>query len=262
MIVYQDNTDLNNLKIIDNNNIRSLCFGNNIKQSSIDKLNPHNLVIPYTRSMMSSLIFIPEPEKVLIIGLGGGGMVTFLSHHFKNCHIHAIESSPKIIKIAEKYFLLPDSPLINILSVRGEKFLKTASESKYSNYQIIYVDAFNSDGMASLMKSYSFYEDCFSRLIDNGIMVANIWSKNKGPHKKAYTAIKDNFPYIIKLPVKDRGNIVILAFKQDIIFKKLIGFKNRMAKMENKYNLDFEEYISFIIKYNFPFLQRFKLRMG
>ena len=47
-------------------------FGNRVVQSSCLREDPDQLVLSYTRHMMLCLLLVPEPQKVLHIGLGGG----------------------------------------------------------------------------------------------------------------------------------------------------------------------------------------------
>jgi len=41
--------------------------------------------------MFSSYLFLPRPEHVLIVGLGGGSMVRFLEHHEPDLKIDVVE---------------------------------------------------------------------------------------------------------------------------------------------------------------------------
>jgi hypothetical protein len=64
--------------LIEESEYRSMCFaldGSTQSEMRID--DPYALVNEYTRKMMGFLAFQPRPERVLIIGLGGGSLDRF-----------------------------------------------------------------------------------------------------------------------------------------------------------------------------------------
>jgi spermidine synthase len=61
-------------QIIETSAERQLQFKDSVLQSRMRLDDPFALVAPYTRQMMSFLLFNPDPVHVLMIGLGGGSM--------------------------------------------------------------------------------------------------------------------------------------------------------------------------------------------
>jgi spermidine synthase len=53
--------------------------GQEAVQSRISLTAPHTLVSQYARGMFASYLYQPHPRRVLIVGLGGGAMVRFLT---------------------------------------------------------------------------------------------------------------------------------------------------------------------------------------
>lgn len=66
--------------------------------------------------------------KSLIIGLGGGGLCTFLHHFFKNLQILAVEIDPEMLKVAENYFGLKQDFRFQIKIDDGIKFLLESAQ--------------------------------------------------------------------------------------------------------------------------------------
>jgi len=56
------------VEIFDRENFRYLYFNTKFLQSKMALDAPHLLVLPYTRYMMLSLMFIPDPKRILLIG--------------------------------------------------------------------------------------------------------------------------------------------------------------------------------------------------
>jgi len=65
---------------------------------------PYELLEAYARYMFLSYLFQAQPERVLIVGLGGAAMVHFLKHYDPEVHVDVVEIDPAVVKIAAEYF--------------------------------------------------------------------------------------------------------------------------------------------------------------
>ena len=54
---------------------------------------------------MASVLFVPEPKTILVIGLGGGTLPMAFHRLFNQTTIHAVEIDTAVVKVAKKYFL-------------------------------------------------------------------------------------------------------------------------------------------------------------
>jgi len=61
--------------------VRTLVFvrdnGEEFVESMVNLRRPHELLLPYSRFMLASYLLQSGQQRVLIAGLGGGGMVHF-----------------------------------------------------------------------------------------------------------------------------------------------------------------------------------------
>ena len=207
-IIYRDHWDSHLVEIIDDGDLRSLYFAGNVLQSSLYLSNPYRLQLSYTRFMMAALMFCNTPERILMIGLGAGSMVHHIHHHFPQCHIDAVDNSPRIIDIAQSYFCLPNRPPVNIHCRDGFEFLGQESRAPYD---IIFVDAFDKDGMSPTVYSHDFLHLCNASLAPSGLASLNIWSGDSDMMNSIKNGLSGHFSSVIELPVPARGNIVCLA---------------------------------------------------
>ena len=67
-------------------------------QSRVNLAQPQTLMSPYAHGMFASYLYQPQPRRVLIVGLGGGAMVRFLTHHEPQVQIDAVESIPLLLR--------------------------------------------------------------------------------------------------------------------------------------------------------------------
>ena len=80
-ILHEEQSGYSRIRVRGNEKMRHLLFvadnGREGLQSSIDLTDPGELQVRYTRALFASYLFRHPQEKVLIVGLGGGGMVRF-----------------------------------------------------------------------------------------------------------------------------------------------------------------------------------------
>ncbi len=235
------------VEVVDDGIHRSLYFSGSILQSRLSTSHKHILSLHYPRYMVSALLCQPNPKNILIIGLGAGSLIHYLSYHYPHCKIDTVEYSRDIINIAKKYFHIKENKNISLYCRDGLDFLKT---SRGKNYDIIFIDAFDEKGMAKTIYSQQFFSLCSSFLVANGIISANLWSGNKERFLKVKKAIYKNSKARIYIPVKDRENIVVLAFNKSVPWSKLYRPIQELSMLSNILGVDFSEIMAVSKKHN------------
>ena len=81
----------------------SLHFGFPTIQSRMLKADPARLVLDYTRTMMGFLLFQPKPERIAMIGLGGGSLAKYCRLKLPDSDFTAIEISPAVIALRNEF---------------------------------------------------------------------------------------------------------------------------------------------------------------
>ena len=74
--------------------ILTLHFQSEYVQSQMLLDDPDGLAFRYLRSMMAFELFKPAPEKIAIIGLGGGSMAKWCYRHHPNAQVTVVEINP------------------------------------------------------------------------------------------------------------------------------------------------------------------------
>ena len=107
-------------------------------QSTIDLQNPGELQVAYTKTLFASLLFKEPQKRMLVIGLGGGGMIRFVDENFSETTIEAVEIDPAVVRIAAEYFETKPKPGVVIHTEDAFNFLARPQEP----FDAIYLDAF------------------------------------------------------------------------------------------------------------------------
>lgn len=193
------------IEIVREQTLLSLYFGTSSRQSCMDPEDPARLVLSYTRAMLASLLFDPSPRSVLLIGLGGGSLLRFLVHHFPECRLTAIEKRPLVASLAQEHFGLPQGPALILAD--GAQYVRETPE----RFDLVLVDAYDGQGLAPALFKPQFFADCRRILNEAGWFSINLW----GGVAQPLGYIEEYFSQVWRLPVRDRGNLIVLASPKD-----------------------------------------------
>lgn len=212
IVIHQSRDEHGPVEIVEDGYSRSLHFGSEPKQSSMDLHDPQRLALTYTRAMMSALLFNDSPQRVLLIGLGGGSLAKFLLHYFPACRIDAVEYREHVYKLACGYFKLPESPRLSIHFADGADFVRQTADGQ-PDYDLILIDAFDSSGIARSTSSQDFFDACRRSTAAAGVLVANLWTSDRVHLDDQINAIATSFEQrVLRLPVEGKANVIALAF--------------------------------------------------
>lgn len=216
-IIFETTSEYSHIRVRETENIRSLLFvddrGVEQLQSSIDLSAPEVMLVDYTRTMFASLLLNPSPERILIVGLGGGGMVRFAENALPDTQIEAVEIDPAVVRVAEEYFETKNGPGTTIHTVDAFEFLRAEN----GPYDTIYMDAFLKPGagpeideLTDRLKTVEFLEDVKSRLSADGLVAFNLvaWFPTT---RGNIASIREVFPSVYRFTVPGTGNLVVIA---------------------------------------------------
>jgi spermidine synthase len=148
----------------------SLYLGGDTLQTRTRSEEPTRLLLEYTRRMMGFLLFQPEPQRIAMIGLGGGALARYCRQTLPEADFTAIEISPDVIALRGIFALPADGPRFRILCENGAKFVRRRGEP----LDVLLVDGFDDCGQPPELCSPAFYDACAARLGDNGVLVVNL----------------------------------------------------------------------------------------
>jgi spermidine synthase len=161
------------IEVVDDSDTRALYFGTSARQSAMSREEPHRLVLSYTRSMLSGLLFTREPRSALVLGLGGGSLPRFLMHVFPTCRIDVVERRAQVVQVAHDYFHLARSPRLRIHVCDAGVFLR---EDSGRTYDLVLVDLHDRNGTAPVVTEPGFLASCARRLAARGVFAINVWT--------------------------------------------------------------------------------------
>lgn len=254
-ILHREEWNGDLVEVIENGGSRSLFFASCFLQSRIALDSPAHLQLSYTQYMLLGLPALQAIGNILIIGIGAGALVHFCHHHFPESDIEAVDNSPHVIDLARGYFRLPENDRVHIHCSDGLAYLERQAGRK--RFDLILVDAFDHRGMAETIYTRPFFEHCMHAVTPEGMISCNLWSGEK----KRLDAIRDGisacFSGQIFLSVPNRGNVVILGFRQPVPWHRFTLSKKKWQDLEDRFDLEFRKMLKVIRRDNRNLLQRY-----
>jgi len=158
----------------------TICLQFNVRsqqrnQSCIDRRRPRSMVFAYTRMSMTSLLFTEHPQRILVIGLGGGTLPTAFNALFPQAAIDAVEIDPAVVAVAEQYFDFKPSPNLRVHTGDARVWTKRAG-IKGQQYDIIILDAFNGEYIPEHLMTREYLAETRALLAPGGTLLANTFA--------------------------------------------------------------------------------------
>lgn len=188
---------------------RFLHFDFDAAQSVMHLGDPDRLCLAYTRKMMAFLLFKRAPERVLLLGLGGGSLAKFCYRRLPGTAVTAVEANPDVIALREQFRIPADNDRFRVIRADGAAYVAERADCK----DVILADACDRIGIAPQLDDIEFYQNARNCLSSGGIFVANVCGND---HSRAAHLVKIRNAFdgkCITLRVRPDGNVVVFAFK-------------------------------------------------
>ena len=207
-LIEQKETPYNQIYVFHEGKYATMKFGlyeRRFTESVSNPLNPRELPLSYTRAMTLGVACSATANRALMIGLGGGTTVRYLSQFMPDTDFTEVEIDPGVIAMAEKYFDVSEGPHVHIIERDGRLFLNHAGNP----YDLIFVDAYRGWFVPFHLTTKEFYALAKSRLAPGGCLVQNI-----DPSTLLFDAIMATMTRVFANveTVKANGNIVVIAY--------------------------------------------------
>ena len=257
-LIYQSHSEDGVIEVVDSGDSRSLHFGTYPRQSSMRLSDPLYLDLSYTQAMMASLLLNPNPQRALVIGLGGGSVVKFLLHHFPQCQVDVVEYRSDVIDIAHRFFDVPcNDARLNLLHSDGYQYVTHCFYETDNTYDLLLVDAYDHNGMAISVGVQPFFDACAGVLNQRGVMSINLWGSDRTGFSMAMQRINQSFSNrTMILPVENKGNVIALATQFDVNHTHLKQLRNDVDEWEMRYRINLPRALQNMIRQNRSFISR------
>jgi len=204
------------------------------EQSVMQTDDPDGLALAYTRATMAALALVERPRRVLMIGLGGGTMASFLHKRFPDMQIDCVEIDPAVVEAAKRFFGFKPDERLRVHVADGRRFVETAKE----RYDLIILDAYGADSIPLHLATVEFMRAVRARLTPGGAVAANVIEEELNPRYRAMLrALQESFDGIYEMTA--RANRILIALPRRARLQPT-AIARRLAKLQKERKFGFD----------------------
>jgi spermidine synthase len=144
-------------------------------ESVSNLLDPDDLPLRYAQVMTIATIYPETARKILMLGLGGGSISTYLGRFMPEAAITTVEIDPGVITAAKTYFGLRETERMRYRAGDGRVFLSRNDEL----YDLILLDAYRGGYVPFHLLTREFYTLVKQRLTPGGAAAFNVHDGSK-----------------------------------------------------------------------------------
>ncbi len=233
-LVYSRDTVYHRITVWDDGPLRYLKLDNFI-HTGLDRDQPRRSVYVYADYLHLPRLFVPDPRRVFLIGLGGGTIPIRWVADYPSVTMDVAEIDPEVVTAAERYFGLERGTRLRVSAEDGRQHLRRTATA----YDVILIDACLIDAIPFHLATRDFFALTRARLAPGGMVAMNVIGALSGPGSKLFPAIhktmREVFRTVYVFPVyldKDPEpthprNIIVLATDEPALSREEIARRAR-----------------------------------
>lgn len=216
--IYENYSAYHHILVRDEGDRRVLYFDSS-PQSTMNKQDAYTGGFEYTDFFHAPLLLDPSITSVLFVGLGGGtGPKSFLKN-YPALRIDVSEIDPAVVKVAKKYFEVPEDPRLRIVTIDGRTFIQRTKQT----YGAIVMDAYASGPNGAYLPYHlatqEFFAAAYERIANGGCLVYNVMGvyggANDGLVRGMLRTLESVFQTVYVFQAESSWNTVYVAQKID-----------------------------------------------
>jgi spermidine synthase len=218
---------------------RRLHFTQDATQSAMSLRDPDSLIAPYTRKMMAFLLLNPNPRHIVMLGLGGGSLAKFCYRHLPRSKITVVEINADVIAMRDEFLIPRDDERFRVVHDDGPRFVERMNDP----VDVLLVDAFDEDGVATSVAGSRFQRAVADRLTERGVLVMNLWGR-----PERYVSILEQTasvfgPHAVLVSVTGEQNLLLFASRGSPPKSVTEELETVAGALQQLLQLDFPRYL-------------------
>jgi spermidine synthase len=198
--------------------------------------------------LMGVLLFIPSPERILILGVGGGSIIHFLRHYLPSAKITGIEYNAELLTIAQNQMGLPtpDETLEYVID-DARDFINQCQDQ----FDLIVVDIFDGGISPDWVTQQPSAENLKTCLSQQGAVAYNLLLTTEDEFTHFYQSLRETFQQqTLCMDTEEYENILVYATNFEAQPKSIEEFISLAQVNTEKYDIPFSQILSRIFDIN------------
>jgi spermidine synthase len=217
-------------------------------QSVVNLEAPQTLELVNLEYLMSVLLFIAAPRRILMLGTAAGSLLHFLHHHYPQSTITALDIDAELMKQLHDRDILPAAnDRLTYVYEDAARFIERSDD----RYDLVLVDVFNGAQSPPWLLKKSVIQQLFDMTSSGGALAYNLLIDSDHDFGLFYRDLKQRFDgKALCLPVTDLENKVVYAIREPAAPSDMPSNMERAVALSTRLGIDLMPILSVIYNTN------------
>ena len=166
----------------------------------------------YLRHAPGALLVTPEIDRMLVLGMGGGAVGSYLRGQIRDLEVDYAEIDAAVPEIARDYLFFEADERTRVHVADGRLFLVRNDE----RWDFIYCDTYIGLSVPFHLTTVEFFDLVRERLAPGGVFGVNLASGLSDPFVQAFLrTAQSRFPTVYVFQVGGSSNLLVLASRSE-----------------------------------------------
>jgi len=247
-LIFKIKTRHASLSITRGTNTLELRSDTDALQSLINISQPHKLELKNLQFLMGVLLFLPPPQKILLLGTGGGSLIHFLRFHYPRCQLTSVDVDAELQDLMHQKMLLPGATEnLHYVIDDAAHFIQHCDQQ----FDLILVDIFSGSQSPDWLLDSPGIHQVHALLGDSGAVAYNLLIDSEHAFKSFYRALTRVFGgHALSLPVQGYDNRLVYGFRHQPPQREMPDYMQRASQMAELHEINYHEVLAAIYTNN------------
>ena len=205
-LIYERVTPYQTLEVRERNGVRTL-ESDRIRQAAVRMSDGESMLL-YPRYAAAAWLLKPDIRRILVIGLGGGNVGSYLRRRIPGLTVDYVDIDPAVLEVARRFLAFHAGPADRVTVADGRNFLRASPQS----WDFIYCDAYIGLSVPFHLTTVQFLDEVKRHLTPGGVFGLNLSVGLSDPFSQAmYRTVRERFRSVYLLSVWGAPNSEVLA---------------------------------------------------
>lgn len=222
--------------------LRTLWFNDGkYPDSGVKVGDPDHIEFEYAQAFAVALTLAAEPKRILVVGLGGGTLPSFLHKHYPETVIDTVDIDPDVVDVATKFFGFREDAMMHAYVEDGRQFIEKCE----TPYDIIFLDAYGSEDIPYHMATEEFLQAVRRATAPKGVVASNIfWAPENRLHDDMVRTYQEVFDAVYIVATKYGPNEIVLAMPANMpVARASLASRATQLSKDQKLRFDIGSYV-------------------
>jgi len=217
-------------------------------QSVINLEKPHHLEVRNLEHLMSVLLCVAAPRRILVLGTAAGSLLHFLRYHYPLADITTVDIDRELIEQLLELEILPSADdRLGYIYGDAQQIIKRIEQS----FDLVIVDVFNGSQSPPWLLETANIQQLHDLVSNNGALAFNLLIDSDHDFRLFYRAMRQQFQQqTLSLPVGGLENRIVYGIRGESAPADMTSNMHRALELSAQLDIDFMPILSVIYNSN------------